>query len=86
MILKAITQKHIAEFEKRIRAWKAEGELKNDKEMIKCYKDDRQGLRDVLSLIKKGKYKRAGWLIYRLDSIVRDQVPSPIYNFVMDYE
>ena len=40
----------------------------------------------VLNNLKKGNFKKAHDKLYWLDTIVRDQVPNDVYDYVIDKE
>ena len=81
---KMIFKEDVVFFEMKIANWKADGVNKKDKKMIEAYSKDRQDLQKVLGYIKKGKYSQAGAYAYNLDTIVREQIPTEIYNIIMD--
>lgn len=77
-----IKKQYIKDFEKAIKAWKAQ--RGDDKELIACYKNDRADLRKIVSFIKKRQFKEADEAIYELDTVVRDQVPEEIYDLIVN--
>jgi hypothetical protein len=77
---KKITAKMIAKFEKAIKAWKDDG----DEEMAPTYVIDRCHLRSALDGLQTGNIKHAKDVISRLDTIVRDQVPTDLYDTLFD--
>jgi hypothetical protein len=75
----------ITDFKKAIAEWKKSGEewgKKGDKEMLKVHEDDVEDLNFVLTLTEEGDYKNAEKRMYNLDTIVRDQVPTELYEFL----
>jgi len=70
-------------FKKNIRAWKADKGEK-DKSFVKSYAKDRKDLTRVLKLTQKGSFKEALEYLEDLDTIVRDEVPRAVYNFLYD--
>ena len=79
-----ITKKMLNDFEKAIKAWVCPDSLTSDKSMVECYKKDRRELIVVLNNLRKGNFQKAQDKLYWLDTIVRDQVPYDVYNYVMD--
>lgn len=67
------------DFKKRIKSWKCPYK---DVFLNKAYTKDRKELRKVYNLIKAGKWKAAGEIAKYLDTIVREQIPSVIYNHI----
>lgn len=79
-----ITKEQIKNFQEVIKRWEATGYMKQDKEMVECYRKDRADLREVVSLLKRGKFEEAGSKICFLDTVVRDVVPDDIYRAVVN--
>lgn len=76
-----LKEKLIAEFKEAIKNWKScNGD--DDKEMTKMYVSDRKDLRKILKLFKKEKYKEAYDMAWNLDTIVREQIPSSVYEII----
>jgi hypothetical protein len=67
------------DFKKSIKSWKCDYK---DVNLNKAYTKDRKELRKVYNLIKIGKITEAGEIATYLDTIVRDQIPSVIYNHI----
>lgn len=80
--IKTITEGDLSYFETKIDNWKEDN--KKDKKMVEAYTKDRKELRIILGFVKKGKYKEAGEHAYFLDTVVRDVIPSKIYNIIID--
>lgn len=53
-----------------------------DKTMDKVYATDRKQLLSVYNYCLKSEYKRAANLAYKLDTVVRDQIPNDVYDFL----
>jgi hypothetical protein len=70
------------EFKKKIAEWKADPE--DLKYMITVYAEDRKNLTRVYNLLEKGKVKQAAKEAWSLDTIVRDQIPEDVYDFMED--
>jgi len=81
-----ITKAMLNEFEKAIKAWDCPDSLTSDKSMVNCYNKDRRDLMVVLNNLKKGNFQKAHDKLYWLDTIVRDQVPNDVYDYVIDKE
>lgn len=64
-------------FKASIDAWK-ENEYTMD--LKKVYAQDRRQLQRVYNSIQKGQLQKAREIANRLDTIVRDQVPTDIYD------
>lgn len=79
--MKRHTDKMIKDFERAIKNWRHEPD--DDQEMIDCYSDDRKDLKHALKLMTLGMYEQAWDIVAGLDTIVRDQVPEDVYNFLM---
>jgi hypothetical protein len=79
-----ITKKMLDEFKASIDGW---GDFRSDdKELIKCYADDRKQLMRVYKLLKAGKVRQALKVANDLDTIVRDQITDDIYGVMFDAE
>jgi len=50
--------------------------------MLKVHEYDVEDLNFVLTLTEEGDYKNAEKRMYNLDTIVRDQVPTELYEFL----
>lgn len=81
-----ITEQDIAKFKKSIRNWKwvpQPGDTPADTKMMKrVHLKDREDLRMVLHYVEQGAYRDAAQEAYFLDTIVRDQIPTKIYNII----
>ena len=84
--MKKLTKIQLAKFEKAIKAWVCPDSLTSDESMVNCYAKDRRDLTVVLNNLKKGNFKKAHDKLYWLDTIVRDQVPNDVYDYVIDKE
>jgi len=74
--------KMIQEFRDAIKNWTDPKGPRTDLE--KAYTSDRKALRKGLSLFRQGKYKEASSHLFMLDTIVRDQIPQSVYDFLGD--
>ena len=68
----------IARWERQGKKWAAEG----DAEMAQVHAKDASDLRRLANAVKAGDYRRAANIAYRLDTIVRDQIPLRLYNAI----
>jgi len=77
-------QKMITKFEKAIEQYEKVGVLhfKGDAAMVQVYHDDAASLRIGLELIKKGQYKEAARYLGARDTVVREQVPEDLWDFI----
>jgi hypothetical protein len=69
---------NIARWERQGQKWAAE----DDAEMAKVHAKDVENLRTIAEAVKTGNYRRAADIAYRLDTIVRDQIPARLYNAI----
>jgi hypothetical protein len=70
-------------FAQKIAAWAKQGTrwaAKGDREMAQTHERDVQDLRAVYDAVKSGDYRHAAVLAYNLDTLVRDQIPTRLYN------
>jgi hypothetical protein len=72
-----ITAKDINSLRKSIRAWKGDDK---DAHMVKVYANDREDLGRLLDAIEDGDIKLARQLADSLDTLVRDQIPTTLYD------
>jgi len=82
-----ITKTMIKNLQKSIKNWTIERhapDFQKDKSLKEMYKNDRQDLRKVLNLIRTKKPYDAALFLYNLDTVVRDQVPTALYDTLMD--
>ncbi len=68
----------ITRWERQGQEWAAEG----DAEMARVHAKDAADLRALAAAVKAGDYRRAAAIAYRLDTIVRDQIPCRLYNAI----
>ena len=54
----------------------------HDAEMTKQFAKDECDLRTIYDAVRDGKLNRAAWLMYRLDTIVRDRIPARLFNTI----
>lgn len=72
----------LVEFDKSIRAWSGKDFFPPGDSIQKAYAADRKELRKIYHLFKIGKYKEADEKVSHLDTIVRDQIPVDVYDFL----
>ena len=60
--------------------WKEQGQL----DMIRAEKEDFLDIKKVIGLLRHGKYTEAFTAAQRLDTFVREQIPTPIWDFMSD--
>ena len=78
-------KRDLERFAAKIAAWAKDGKqctAEGDEEMAKAYKWDVRDLKAVYQAICRGDYAKAAELAYRLDTIVRDQIPVRLYNAI----
>jgi hypothetical protein len=81
------TKKMRREFEKAINNWGSGIFYSfNDKVMLKAYADDRESLNAILALIDIEDYGGAWRVANLLDTIVRDQIPCSVWNFLSEFD
>jgi len=73
------TIEEIKEFAQNIKNWK-NFDPKNKNDLDKVYEKDRKDLTDILNAIKEKDYSTAKTLSNNLDTIVRELIPTKIYN------
>lgn len=77
------------EFEKSIARWSHQGQEAHDlgdEELAQAYASDVRDLKRFLQMYKEGKLDEAWAMARNLDTIVRELIPDPIYNFLRDRE
>lgn len=69
-------------------AWLAHGKqaFKGDKKMIAAYRDDRKQLLKVVKELDKGNFKNAAALSRSLDTIIREQIPDSVWDYLKHYQ
>ena len=72
----------IKRFRQAIQKWAASAETTDDKELAKQYHRDAKDLLAVMARIECGNMYSAMQLIKQLDTLVRDQIPKRLYNFI----
>ena len=75
-----LTSRDMNEFARAISDWTWTHD--NDREMLTQHKRDREDLQYVYDLIVKKEYTYAAKSADNLDTIVRDQIPLNIWNFL----
>ena len=75
----------IKEFQANIKDWVWNGDKKAVEydETVEVHTKDQKDLRKILSLFKAGNQKEAGELAYNLDTVVRDVIPTDLYDIVV---
>ena len=71
-------QNHIARRQK----WCEQAMKENDLDMARMYEKDVKDLTDILNCINDGDYESAWNIIYWVDTAVRDDIPTRLYNFI----
>lgn len=74
--------KSINLFKEAIKGWRVPESEKLDKKFAACYVSDRKDLNRVLKLILNGDLKGARIKARSLDTIVREQIPSKIWDIL----
>ena len=62
--------------------WCNEEAEKQNLDMARMYEKDVKDLTDILNAINNGDYESAWNSIYWVDTAVRDDVPTRLYNFI----
>jgi len=78
-------KRDLERFAAKIAAWAKDGKqwaAQGDQEMAKVHQRDVRNLKAVYRAIQQGDYCKAAELAYRLDTIVRDQIPVRLYNTI----
>jgi hypothetical protein len=78
-----LTSKDMNEFARSISDWTWTAD--EDREMLTQYMRDREDLKYVYDLIANKEYTYAAKSAANLDTIVRDQIPVTIWNFLMEF-
>jgi len=73
----------LSKIEKAIHRNVSLGGRQTDAGLKKQYYKDASELDKVANAIRTGDNKKASRLIYNLDTLVRDQIPARLYNYVM---
>lgn len=68
----------IVEWQKQGRLAKAEG----DRDAAKRYAQDVDDLSDIYNVLRRGDFQSAFHMALELDTLVRDQIPRRLYNFI----
>ena len=55
-----------------------------DPDEVKIFRRDCKDLKEILKAYIENDYKGADMLMYRLDTLVRDQIPKAVYNEIFD--
>ena len=73
----------IEDFTKAIKEWDIcpNSRWEGDRE---AYKKDREDLNIILGLCQAGNYKVAFERVQSLDTVVRDQVPDSVWDFLLE--
>lgn len=78
-------KRDLKRFAEKIAAWARDGKrwaARGDREMVKTHERDVRDLQAVHAAVQRGDYRKAAELAYRLDTIVRDQIPVRLYNAI----
>ncbi len=78
-------ERDLERFDANIAALAREGKrwaAGDDDEMADQYKTDERDLRAIHTAIRGKNFRRATRLIDRLDTIVRDRIPTRLYNAI----
>ncbi len=73
----------IDDFRRSIDHWRAEGldaKRDGDEELTDTYRQDVKELEHILGLVIASDYEAARDAIYDLDTLVRDQIPTTLYE------
>ena len=73
----------LSKLEKEIDRNHRYADCESDRDMKKQYLKDAADLDKIANAIRGGDNKQAARLIYDLDTLVRDQIPARLYNYVM---
>ena len=79
-------KKHLKEFKENIKDWIWKGNKKDDdyQEMVEVHTKDRADLTDVYNELEDEDYKMAFQLAYNLDTVVRDNIPTEIWDLLCE--
>lgn len=84
-----LTKEDIEDFENAIAAWtweRMDGESDEEyQEMLDCHEQDRRDLQTILDYLVAGEDKKA-LDACSLDTIVRDQIPERVWDYLMEVE
>jgi hypothetical protein len=72
-----LTNKMMDKFKRSIIKWTGLNSA-----MKHVYAKDRKDLREVYNLLRQKEFEKAKEKAYWLDTIVRDQIPEDVYNFM----
>jgi len=78
-------KRDLERFAEKIAAWARDGKrwaARGDREMVKTHERDVRDLQAIHAAVRRGDYRKAAELAYRLDTIVRDQIPVRLYNTI----
>ena len=84
--IRQIRRRKLEQFRRSIESWERQGEeagRDGDVELGAGYAEDVADLRAILRLIETGALHEATEAIDRLDTLVRDQIPQPLYEAVV---
>lgn len=73
----------IGEFRDSIENWRTNGldaEREGDEELADTYRQDVKELEHILGLVIASDYEAAREATYDLDTLVRDQIPTTLYD------
>ena len=81
-----IRPRELEQFRQRIESWERPGReagRDGDVELAAGYAEDMADLRAILRLIESGTLQEAAEAIDRLDTLVRNQIPTRLYESVV---
>jgi hypothetical protein len=87
--LTSTKRKALAEQLKQVAAaWQKEGttNFKKDAHMLSVYASDSKDLLAIHSLFAKGQDKAAAQKASKLDTIIREQIPTELWDHLQNYE
>ncbi|NLW83079.1 MAG: hypothetical protein GXY41_01535 [Phycisphaerae bacterium] len=65
--------------------WQKQGQDAADKADVDTanrYDEDVKDLTDIFNALQSGHYRAACELVWQLDTIVKDQIPKRLYNYI----
>jgi len=75
-------KKLLKSFAKSIERWAKNGKGCSDQYLVLAYEGDAKDLREVHDLIEAGDYQKAARVAFGLDTIVREQIPGKVWDFL----
>lgn len=79
-------QSHAKSVKEAAEHWLQDGKngFKDDPHMLKAYREDYNQLVKLANLIESGKYKPAAKYAQSLDTILRDEIPHDVWDFLWE--